>query len=100
MKVKAKILIVDDEQINLDFFSLMLGKLGFQVEKAEDGEEALEKVRNFVPDLIILDNIMPKLSGWEVTKILKQRDDFAGFRSIPIIMFSARTSEKLKGLVM
>ncbi len=96
MKVKAKILIVDDEQINLDFFSLMLGKLGFQVEKAEDGEEALEKVRNFVPDLIILDNIMPKLSGWEVTKILKQRDDFAGFRSIPIIMFSAMDDVKDK----
>ena len=96
MKVKAKILIVDDEQINLDFFHVMLSKLGFEVEKAEDGEEALEKVRKFVPDLIILDNIMPKLSGWEVTKILKTHDDFADFRGVPIIMFSALDDVKDK----
>ncbi|MFQ3619803.1 MAG: response regulator [Spirochaetales bacterium] len=96
MKVKAKILIVDDEQINLDFFDVMLTKLGFQVEKAEDGEEALEKVRSFRPDLIILDNIMPKISGWEVTRILKQHEEFKEYRSIPIIMFSAMDDVKDK----
>lgn len=96
MKIKAKILIVDDEQINLDFFNVMLSKLGFEVEKAEDGEEALDKVRNFNPDLIILDNIMPKLSGWEVTKILKQNEEFIDFRSVPIIMFSAMDDVKDK----
>jgi DNA-binding response OmpR family regulator len=96
MKVKAKILIVDDEQLNLDFFNVMLSKLGFEVEKAEDGEEALEKVRTFFPDLIILDNIMPKLSGWEVTKTLKNHEDFSDFRGIPIIMFSAMDDVKDK----
>lgn len=96
MKVKSKILIVDDEQINLDFFDVMLSKLGFQVEKAEDGEEALDKVRSFKPDLIILDNIMPKISGWEVTRILKQHEEFRDFRSIPIIMFSAMDDVKDK----
>lgn len=96
MKVKSKILIVDDEQINLDFFDVMLSKLGFQVEKAEDGEEALDKVRSFKPDLIILDNIMPKVSGWEVTRILKQHEEFRNFRSIPIIMFSAMDDVKDK----
>ena len=59
----AKILIVDDEQINLDFFEVMLTKLGFEVVKASDGEEALDRVQDEVPDLIVLDNIMPRLSG-------------------------------------
>ena len=99
MKSKTKILIVDDELINLDFFAVMLSKLGFEVGKAEDGEEALEKVKDFFPDLIILDNIMPKLTGWEVTKILKQNEAFSDVRHIPIIMFSAMddVKDKLEG---
>ena len=99
MKSKTKILLVDDELINLDFFAVMLSKLGFEVGKAEDGEEALEKVREFFPDLIILDNIMPKLTGWEVTKILKQDEAYSDVRHIPIIMFSAMddVKDKLEG---
>ena len=94
-----KILIVDDEQINLDFFEVMLTKLGFEVEKASDGEKALEAVRDTSPDLIVLDNIMPKLSGWEVTKILKQDEAYSDFRDVPIIMFSAMddVKDKLEG---
>jgi len=91
-----KILIVDDEQINLDFFDVMLTNLGFEVEKASDGEEALDAVREASPDLIVLDNIMPKLSGWEVTKILKQDEAYAEFRDVPIIMFSAMDDVKDK----
>jgi DNA-binding response OmpR family regulator len=93
MNSRKKILIVDDEPINLDFFDVMLSKLGFTVEKAEDGKEALEKVKRFYPDLIMLDNIMPKMSGWEVTKTLKADPKFSG---IPIIMFSALDDVKDK----
>lgn len=93
---KERILIVDDEQINLDFFEVMLGKLGFQVHRAEDGEEALEKVKEVQPDLIILDNIMPRISGWEVTKILKTDPAYAEFKDIPVIMFSAMDDVKDK----
>lgn len=96
MENKGKILIVDDEQINLDFFDVMLSKLGFVVERAEDGEEALERVREYKPDLIILDNIMPKLSGWEVTRTIKQSPDFVEFNDVPIIMFSAMDDVKDK----
>lgn len=96
MDTKTKILIVDDEPINRDFFDVMLSKLGFQVIKAEDGEEALEKLKSDHPDLIILDNIMPKMSGWKLTKILKTSDDYAGFSDIPIIMFSAMDDVKDK----
>jgi DNA-binding response OmpR family regulator len=93
MNTRKKILIVDDEEINLDFFEVMLSKLGFIVEKASDGVEALEKVKRFYPDLIMLDNIMPRMSGWEVTKTLKNDPKF---REIPIIMFSALDDVKDK----
>ena len=93
MQSRKKILIVDDETINLEFFDVMLTKLGFIIEKAEDGVEALEKVKKFNPDLIILDNIMPKMSGWEVTKTLKNDPRYRG---IPIIMFSAMDDAKNK----
>jgi DNA-binding response OmpR family regulator len=93
MNSRKKILIVDDEQVNLEFFDVMLTKLGFAVEKAEDGLEALEKVKRFYPDLIMLDTIMPKMSGWELTRILKGDPKF---REIPIIMFSALDDVKDK----
>lgn len=93
---KDKILIVDDEQINLDFFEVMLSKLGFQVFKAEDGQMALEKIVETKPDMIILDNIMPRLSGWEVTRIVKTDPRYEDFRNIPIIMFSAMDDVKDK----
>lgn len=96
MQVRKRILIVDDEQINVEFFDLMLSKLGFVVEKAADGHEALEKVKEFIPDLIMLDNIMPKMSGWEVTRILKNDPEYAEWRDVPIIMFSAMDDVKDK----
>jgi len=100
MKLKGKILIVDDEPINLEFFDVMLSKLGFIIEKAVDGEEALQKVVETDPDLIILDNIMPRLSGWEVTKRLKQDKAYRKYRQTPIIMFSAmdEVRDKIEGL--
>jgi len=96
MEEKTKILIVDDEPVNLDFFQLMLGKLGFEVLTSEDGEDALEKVTVYNPDLIILDNVMPKLSGWQVTRLLKNDQTYSDYRNIPIIMFSAMDDVKDK----
>jgi len=93
MNNRKKILVVDDESINLDFFEVMLTKLGFVVEKAENGEEGFMMVKKFFPDLIIMDNIMPKMSGWELTKILKAD---LKYREIPIIMLSALDDVKDK----
>ncbi|HAP43941.1 MAG TPA: response regulator, partial [Spirochaetaceae bacterium] len=100
MDTKKRILIVDDEQINLEFFDVMLSKLGFDIHLAENGHEALEAVRRLNPDLIILDNIMPRLTGWEVTKILKNDPEYSQFADIPIIMFSALDDvrDKVEGL--
>jgi len=96
MDEKAKILIVDDEPRNLDFFDVMLDKLGFEVERAENGIIALEMVKKFKPDLILLDNVMPKLSGWQVTRLLKQDPEYSEYKDISIIMFSAMDDVKDK----
>lgn len=93
MNTQKKILIVDDETINLDFFEVMLSKLGFVVEKCDNGTDAVEKVKKFLPDLIILDNIMPGLTGREVTKILKNDPNL---KNISIIMLSALDDVKDK----
>ena len=100
MDTKKRILLVDDEQINLEFFEVMLTKLGFEVEKADNGYDALDVVKRWKPDLIILDNVMPRLSGWEVTKILKTSEEYRDFADVPIIMFSAMddVKDKVEGL--
>ena len=100
MDTKKRILLVDDEQINLEFFEVMLTKLGFETEKSDNGADALELVKRFKPDLIILDNVMPRLSGWEVTKILKTSDEYREYADTPIIMFSAMddVKDKVEGL--
>jgi DNA-binding response OmpR family regulator len=93
MNAQKKILIADDETINLDFFEVMLSKLGFVVEKCDNGPEVLEKVKKFMPDLVIIDNIMPGMTGREVTKILKTDPNF---ENISIIMLSALDDVKDK----
>jgi DNA-binding response OmpR family regulator len=100
METKKRILLVDDEQINLEFFEVMLTKLGFEIEKADNGADALDLVRRWKPDLIILDNVMPRISGWEVTKIIKTSEEFRDYADIPIIMFSAMddVKDKVEGL--
>ena len=93
MSAQKRILFIDDETINLDFFDVMFSKLGFVVEKAKDGIEGLEKLKRFSPDLILLDNIMPRMSGWEFTRIVKNDPKY---KDIPIVMFSALDDVKDK----
>jgi len=96
MNTQNKILVIDDDPINRDFFQLMLSKLGFTVEEAGDGIDALNKLKKFHPNLILLDNIMPRMTGFELTKTLKEDTKY---RDIPIIMFSALddVQDKLTG---
>jgi DNA-binding response OmpR family regulator len=86
MSTVNKILVVDDEPVNREFFQVMLANLGFITEEAADGHEALEMLTKFHPDLILLDNVMAHMSGWELTKVLKNNPEY---RDIPIIMLSA-----------
>ena len=88
-----KVLIVDDEPFNLDLLEQELGDQGYIIETARDGEEAIEKVGSFEPDVILLDYMMPKMSGVEVVKWLK-RDE--RYKSVPVLMVTAKGSQEDK----
>ena len=92
-----KILLVDDEDINLRLLTQWLIPLGYDIELASNGEEAVRKVRDSKPDLIILDIMMPVMDGYEACKILKEDPET---KNIPIIMVTAlhERKSKLKGL--
>jgi len=83
-----KILIVDDEEDLIDMVSLRLESYGYQVIRASDGQEGLDKARNENPDLIILDLMLPKIDGYKVCRMLKFDEKY---KKIPVILFTART---------
>ncbi|GIW95585.1 MAG: two-component system response regulator [Pirellulaceae bacterium] len=71
MAEKYRILIADDNQANCELLEAYLAGVDCQIEFAYDGRETLEKVASFKPDLVLLDVMMPKLSGFEVCKKIK-----------------------------
>jgi two-component system alkaline phosphatase synthesis response regulator PhoP len=83
---KSKILIADDNLQNVELLEAYLADLDCQTAVAADGRETLDKVAEFQPDLILLDIMMPKLSGFEVCKILKKDP---ATRHIMILMVTA-----------
>ena len=92
-----KILLVDDEESNLKLATQWLVPLGYEVDYAFNGEEALCKVKESPPDLIILDIMMPVMDGYTACRTLKEDPKTA---SIPIVMVTAQDDResKLKGL--
>jgi signal transduction histidine kinase len=91
--VKQTILIVDDESINIKLVKAYLLKEGYHFISASDGEEALAVVNNTIPDLILLDVMMPGIDGFEVCRRLKSRKRF---QKVPIIMVTALTETEHK----
>ncbi|UCG26233.1 MAG: response regulator [Chloroflexota bacterium] len=81
------VLIVDDEPTARTMLRLILVRAGFEVIEAQDGSEALEEVRREMPDVMLLDIMMPGIDGFEVCEILRADDETA---DLPIIMLSAR----------
>ena len=71
---KAKILVVEDEEILLTALREELDQSGYETEGAVDGEDGLAKVKSFSPDLVLLDLVMPKMDGMQVLKKLKEDD--------------------------
>ena len=91
------ILVVEDEDALSTLLQYNLDKEGYDVVVAADGEEALTLVSERLPDIIILDWMLPKISGIEVCRRLRQRSES---RNVPIIMLSARgeESDRIRGL--
>ncbi len=83
----ARILLVDDEQLIIDSLSYSLKREGFEVEAVGDGLSAIKAVEEFKPDLVVLDLMLPDISGFEVCRRLRT------FTTIPVIMLTARGEE-------
>ncbi len=88
------LLIVDDERNIVELIELYAAQNGFTVQRAHDGETALRLFESERPDVVVLDLMLPKLSGWDVCKRIRQNSD------VPIIMLTARTDDidKIVGL--
>ena len=94
MAEKQRILIVDDDENIADLISLYLTKECFETKKAEDGESALACLKDFAPDLILLDLMLPGIDGYQVCREIRKDS------STPIIMLSAKGEvfDKVLGL--
>lgn len=86
-----KILIADDDSFIRNFYSSKLKELGHVTEVAEDGTVAMEKIRTFSPDILLLDIIMPKKDGFAVMREMKADPVLA---KIPIVVFSTLGQEE------
>lgn len=95
----SRILVVDDVVENVELLEAYLSSFGYRVEKAYDGEEALRKVQEDPPDLILLDIMMPKLDGYEVCRRLKASQQTL---FIPIVMITAlkEPEERIQGILI
>ncbi|MCD6271073.1 response regulator [bacterium] len=80
-----KILIIEDEEILLDLLKKKLSSLGYEVYTAKDGKAGLEAIKEVVPDLVLLDIIMPKMGGFEVMEKLQEDESL---KAIPVIVIS------------
>lgn len=87
---KKKILVVDDDPMIVTLMVKTLESMGYEVLKGFDGQEALAIVKTTIPDLIILDQMMPKMNGIKTCALLKADKRFL---SIPVIMFTASAEE-------
>lgn len=81
------VLVVEDEEAFIEALSIGLRREGFEVEVARDGAEALERFEEVLPDLVLLDVMLPTVSGLDVCRELRRHSD------VPIIMVTARASE-------
>jgi len=93
----ATVLVVDDDPVILKLLEVNFEMEGFQVVRAADGAEGLERAREVRPDIVVLDVMMPRMTGYEVAKALREDD---GTAHIPIIFVTARaqSSDVEKGM--
>ncbi len=87
MEPLARLLVVDDDESNRDMLSRRLRKAGYEVESAEDGRRALDLLGKHVFDLILLDNMMPGVSGVEVLRRVREKHSPC---QLPVIMVTAQ----------
>jgi DNA-binding response OmpR family regulator len=94
----ARVLIVDDEPNIVVSLEFIMKKSGFETAVARDGQQALDQVEQFRPDLVLLDTMMPERDGYEVCQLLRA----SGWADLKIVMLTAkgRDTEVAKGLAV
>lgn len=95
---KARILVADDDRFYLEVFSDLIRELGHDFATAENGLEAIEKVRSFQPDLLIIDVVMPGMTGFEVTNRLRE-DPLTMHLPVMIVTSLSDRESKITGLL-
>jgi len=91
MSVSKKILIIDDEEYIANMLELNLKEIGYDCRKCTTTQEGIKTAQEYIPDLIIMDIMMPNIDGLEATKILKNNKLT---RNIPILILSAKSTEE------
>jgi len=89
-RMKTLVLVADDEEDIRALVAFRLERAGYEVITAADGEEALTLATTRLPDLVVLDMMMPKATGLEVTRSLREHDET---KDIPVILLTARAQE-------
>ena len=92
-----QVVYIEDEQEMVDLVRLILGRKGFEVHGANGGREGLDAVRRILPDLVLLDLMMPDIDGWDVYQQMKAAENT---REIPVIVITAKAQniDKVLGL--
>lgn len=90
---KAKILLVEDEEVLAEMVKFRLEAADYDVTVANDGESAIENLKEFVPDLLILDMRLPGINGTEVCDWIKEQERL---KQLPVIIFTASAGEEQK----
>merc|ERR1711988_1778476 len=96
-ELRPNVLIVEDEESIVTMLKYNLEKEGYRTRSTDDGEEAILMIEESKPDLVLLDWMLPSMSGIEICEMIRRNPEFNG---IPIIMLSAKGEEgdKIKGL--
>lgn len=96
---KKKILLVEDDRFLSEMYATKLTGSGFEVEVAYDGKEGLAKIKEFMPNLILLDIVLPKMDGFEILQKIKKEESL---KSIPVIALTnlGQKEEVEKGLAL
>jgi len=91
------ILLVEDDPFLTDIYKTKLEELGYSVDLAFDGEEAMRKIKEKVPDLVLLDIVLPNLDGWEILRKIRKEE---GLKDLKVVILSnlGQMKEVEKGL--
>jgi chemosensory pili system protein ChpA (sensor histidine kinase/response regulator) len=91
------VLVVDDSLTVRKITTRLLTREGFRVDSAKDGVDALEKMHDLIPDVVLLDVEMPRMDGFELARVMRNDERL---KSVPIIMITSRTADKHRNHAM